>query len=686
MSPQHSLLLIDNDPKNLRILKQYFAEEQYHVDEASSDETARDKLSTTDYDAILSEVSAPQIDGFKILEHLHRNNQTQTAVLFITQKSDVWNRVKSFKMGAKDYIVKPVHVKEIGARVHMILNRLQRRRTLQRREQPFSGRLEDLALTDLIEVLSLEKRSGILELRNENALSGRVYFRDGQVTQATTATQQAEEALFKMMSWQKGRFAMRFMPVEDTDQIGVSNMGLLLQGATRMEQREELLRQLPSLDAVLVTTDNFKRIVAKKNLASDLDYFISLFDGQRALGRIVDESIYDEITTLSRILKLYQLGFLNALRDHTPSPQDSEIVPPAAADADTEDAPEIVFPDEMAVAASLDEQAFTLQEEVMDALDGDGDSDTPEMTTAEAETDDDSQMVVQHDFADDSISELLTRDFSKWDSGYDKDLFYELRASAEEKSGLPTTPPLHNGSEDSQLLFPTLEMLEHEHPADALLTLKSGPSFPELTHEEPPPPLTPPAASRPPAERPGQLFQKAYGHILILAGDDRMRLQMVSSLVGPHVQNQRLGHPDWSDLLLGTAEFKGGHLLNIISVSVAREFTGLMDYFSRSMFGYIVMIDRLPVPWSYYRYLLKTLQQSYGVPSIVLVPAPVSLEANLSELDWRERLELRDQQMLATHVEFESMTCKRLIFKLFESYYRDRVVMHKKNKTRPIGV
>jgi DNA-binding response OmpR family regulator len=686
MSTNQSLLIIDSDPKNLRIFQQYFSGEQFQVDEASSDQAALDKMSQSVYNAVLSEISGPQIDGFKILEHLHRQAQTRTAVIFITQKSDVWNRVKSFKMGAKDYIVKPVHVKEIGARVRMILNRLQRRQTLHRHEQPFSGRLEDLSLAELIEVLSLEKRSGILELRNENALSGRVYFRDGQVTQATTTSLQAEEALYKMMSWQKGRFAMRFMPVEDTDQIGVSNMGLLLQGATRMEQREELLRQLPSLDAVLVTTDNFKRIVARKNLASDLDYFISLFDGQRSLGRIVDESIYDEITTLSRILKLYQLGFLNALRDYTTQPQEPEIIPTTTplSETVTADEPEIVFPEETESYRTLDTHASTMQEDILDTLDEE--DVTPEERAQEPELEDETQMVVQHDFADDSISELLTRDFSKWDSGYEKDLFYELRASAEEKSGLPTTTPLQHGSEDSQLLFPTLEMLEHEHPADALLTLKTGPSFPEMDHEEPPPPPKQPPVLHPAVDRPSNRFQNAYGHILILASDDRMRLQLVSSLVGPNVQNQRLGHPDWSDLVLGTAEFKGGHLLNIISVSVSKEFTGLMDYFARSMFGYILMIDRLPVPWTYYRYLLKTLQHSYSVPSIVLVPAQISLDANMSELDWRERLDLRNQQMLATHVEFESMTCKRIIFKLFENYYRDQVVLRKKNKMRPIGV
>ena len=91
-----------------------------------------------------------------------------------------------------------------------------------------------------------------------------------------------------------------------------------------MQSREAILSQLPSIDSVLVTTNNFKKIVGPKQLTRDLDNFLSLLDGERTLARIIDESSYDDITTLERLLKLYRLGFLRSLRGKVPEQDEAE--------------------------------------------------------------------------------------------------------------------------------------------------------------------------------------------------------------------------------------------------------------------------------------------------------------------------------------------------------------------------
>ncbi|HQG46927.1 MAG TPA: response regulator, partial [bacterium] len=311
------ILLVDPDPKNVRILRNNFLDLHFEVDAAANNTEALDKISGQAFDAILAEVAAPGIDGYALLDQAQQSSLNHTcAVIFLTQKSDVWNRVKSFKLGAKDYIVKPIHVREIVGRVQMVLRRRERNRQARKRSRNrFSGRLADLGVSELIEVFGAERKSGILSIHNENGVSGQILFDQGAVVRASVGRQRGEEAVFRMLAWDKGRFTMVFAPVTEQSEIGVSNMGLLLQGAKRMEQREEILRHLPALETVLVTTQNFKKIIARKALATDLEYFVSLFDGVHSLGRIIDESKYDEITTLQRILKLYELGFLHVLRD-----------------------------------------------------------------------------------------------------------------------------------------------------------------------------------------------------------------------------------------------------------------------------------------------------------------------------------------------------------------------------------
>ncbi len=683
------LLIVDGDPKNLRILKNHFTEAGYQVDEASVDEQAIRLISQTSYNAILTDLSGAQIDGLKLLETLQNDPRKETAVFFLTAKNDVWNRVTSFKRGAKDFIVKPVHVREIAARVQMVLDRLDRRQSASHPAPAFSGRLQDFRLSDLLQILKDEKKTGTLTLYNDNNLNGRMDIDNGALIRAVSGALQSSAAVDKMMSWGKGRFSMRFTPVEKT--VAVQQEGHLSQGAQRMEQREELLQQLPSLDSVLVTTSNFKKIVSQKSLAGDLDYFIALFDGKRTLGRIINESTYDEMTSLGRILKLYQLGFLSVAQTQPEFPAADRVVPPAQrpsqANIAQEEAEEPLadgWPEEAEeeTVASLQQDALSsLDQEVLDRSDSEQEPEDKE---------DETELAVQHDFADDGISELLTKDLTQWrsDSGYDKDLFYELRSAAEKQPAFQTPPAGREPVEDdSQLLFPTLEMLEQEHPADALLTLPGEPVFPAEQPTAPldlaPPPAEPssqPArwSKEPSAER----FVPGYGHVLVLGSKEEVRRHMVASLTSNRVFVKTYTNPEWSDLLYGAADFKGGHSLNILSLSLEKDFTGVLDYFSRSLLGYLLLIDTMPGDWNYKRYLIQALKGTLAVPSMIIIPAPLSISSGFSELDWRDRLGLSDDQLLATHVEFDPITCKRFIFRLIETYYRKRIVSKKNRTTR----
>jgi len=684
------LLIVDGDPKNLRILKNHFTEAGYQVDEASVDEEAVRLISQTTYNAILTDLSGAQIDGLKILERLQDAPRKETAVFFLTAKNDVWNRVTSLKRGAKDFIVKPVHVREIAARVQMVLDRLERRQSDSPPAPAFSGRLQDFRLSDLLQILKDEKKTGTLTLYNDNNQNGRLDIDNGALIRAVCGVLQSSAAVDQMMSWGKGRFSMRFTAVEKNG--AVQQEGHVSQGAQRMEQREELLRQLPSLDSVLVTTSNFKKIVSQKTLAGDLDYFIHLFDGKRTLGRIIMESTYDEITSLGRILKLYQLGFLSVAQKQPElsSAASDRVEPPAprpsqasVAQKEAEEPLADGWPEE-----TEEETVASLQQDALNSLDQE-ELDSSDSEPEPEDTEDETELAVQHDFADDGISELLTKDLTQWrsDSGYDKDLFYELRSAAEKQPGFQTPPAGREPVEDdSQLLFPTLEMLEQEHPADALLTLPGEPVFPAQQPAAPldlAPPVEPPShAAHRNKEQHAERFVPSYGHVLVLGSKEEVRRHMVASLTSNRVFVKTYENPEWSDLLYGAADFKGGHSLNILSLSLEKEFTGVLEYFSRSLLGYLLLIDTMPGDWNYKRYLIQALKGTLAVPSMIIIPAQLSISSGFSEHDWRDRLGLPDDQLLATHVEFDPITCKRFIFRLIETYYRKRIVSRKNRTTR----
>lgn len=697
------ILLIDQDPKNIRILRNNLMEAGYEVDASVTDAEAFEKISQQSFSAILTEIAAPGIDGYRILEQSQKTTfNRDSAIIFLTQKSDIWNRVKGFKLGAKDYIIKPIHVREIIARVQMIIARVNRHNEPgQKPRAHFTGTLADLGLVELVEAFGAERKTGVLSLYSENGASGRVYFKEGAVIGAVTGLHHTEEAIYKMMSWRKGRFSMLFAPVDMTDEIGVSNMGLLLQGAKRMEQREQLLKYLPALEAVLVTTANFKKIIAKKALASDLEYFVSLFDGERTLGRIIDESKYDEITTLQRIRKLYELGFLHTLRDFsaTEAVQEeedavAEETPPGTRRftqrSDVPQEPPMIqpihplpeeeetFPFESRWTSAGAEQLLSPEEEPVEperALDPESEKEAIE-TRATAGPD-----VDMEEF------DLLTPDLATLtgDTGLEKDLFYDLRHAEQEGRDLFTdSKELEGGA-----LFPNLELLETKHPADALLNLGGEES--DIVETQPEPPIPP--AARQPVEREKPVpifsdhdrdeeedeiekleaetylherFKRAHGIILVLSNNSDLRRQFLSSLTSGQLLQKAAFMPQVSDLSLGTAEFKGGHLLNLVALSLRHEFAPIIDYFAKNLLGYVLLIDGRRIDWGYHRYLLQVLQEKMSIPSVIVFAYNDFLQQPQEEATIRAKLGLTERVKLQFINEWSVENTRRIIFRLFD--------------------
>ncbi|MDZ7269747.1 MAG: response regulator [candidate division KSB1 bacterium] len=307
-----TILVADGDPKNLQILRENLEAAGFEVIVASDGLQAWQKISSSVPDLILSEVNLPKLDGFQLLEKLKADPVTSSIpLMFLTNRRELQDRVRSLRGGVKDYMIKPLHIKEVLARIRMILRRMERIKEEEAEPaKKLVGRLEEFSPVDLIESFGVERKTGVLTLHNENNRSGEIYFRDGAVVNASLGNLKAEKAVYQMLPWKRGHFTMVFKDIVVPDEISVSNLGLLLQGFKRMEERERLFKLLPSPETTFVITETFRAILQKRELTTEVARFISLIDGRRDILQIIDESTYDDIKTLERLVKLYQQGFI----------------------------------------------------------------------------------------------------------------------------------------------------------------------------------------------------------------------------------------------------------------------------------------------------------------------------------------------------------------------------------------
>lgn len=121
----YKILIADDEPGIIQLLKDYFEIQGYEVIEARNGVEVMEKLSRRP-DIILLDVSMPGIDGFEVCRRIRAH--ISCPILFLTAKVEEQDRINGLRLGGDDYIMKPFAIEELGARVEAHLRREERKR------------------------------------------------------------------------------------------------------------------------------------------------------------------------------------------------------------------------------------------------------------------------------------------------------------------------------------------------------------------------------------------------------------------------------------------------------------------------------------------------------------------------------------------------------------------------------
>lgn len=116
-------ILVAEDEKDMnRIICKRLKEEGYSVDSCFDGVEVFDYLACAEYDAIVLDIMMPRMDGLQVLRKLRADNN-QIPVLLLTAKDRVEDRVTGLDAGADDYLVKPFAIRELLARIRVMLRK-----------------------------------------------------------------------------------------------------------------------------------------------------------------------------------------------------------------------------------------------------------------------------------------------------------------------------------------------------------------------------------------------------------------------------------------------------------------------------------------------------------------------------------------------------------------------------------
>ena len=333
---KQKLLLVDADPRSVRVLEVSLKKAGYSVTTAVDGKDALAKVELSTPDLVLSDTRLPKLDGYAFVRKLKEKPEwASIPVVFLTSQKSVEDKIRGLELGVEDYLTKPIFVRELLARVNLLLARRTQENIAQNRlsiggRTRFSGSIHDMAVVDLLQTFEVSRKSGVVHLKN-GAQEAHIFFREGKVVDADQGRLRGEEAIYRALIWNEAEFEVEFAPVKNDDIIGTSTQGILMEGMRRVDEWGRLLEQLPTL-VTIFEVDHTQLLERLNEIPDELNGILRLFDGKRTLMQVVDESPFEDLSTLSTVSKLFFEGLL------VPQGTMEELYPqvPAAEDADAD--------------------------------------------------------------------------------------------------------------------------------------------------------------------------------------------------------------------------------------------------------------------------------------------------------------------------------------------------------------
>lgn len=237
--PKKILIVDDNDTVRT-LLKMSLKSEKFVVLEAAEGQAALDIVNAEKPDLIISDILMPNMDGFEFCRKVRETSPVPTVpFIFLSSLGEVSTELRGYRTGADDYLVKAnLKRPELLAKVESMLEKGQEYKKIESSiEDGMVGKLSDLSIIEVIQLLGMNKKNGTLRVSQNEAL-GQIFFKDGQIIHGTFNDLAGEQAVFALSEWTTGVF--KFEPAEvDVEQtIHTSTMNIIMECCRLMDEKQ----------------------------------------------------------------------------------------------------------------------------------------------------------------------------------------------------------------------------------------------------------------------------------------------------------------------------------------------------------------------------------------------------------------------------------------------------------------
>ncbi|MCF2673262.1 response regulator transcription factor [Fusobacterium varium] len=115
------ILVVDDEWKIRKLIKDYLVREGYSVDEAGDGEEGLDLFFQTTYDVVILDIMMPKIDGWSVCRKIRE--ESQVPIIMLTARADESDQLFGFELETDEYMIKPFNPKLLVAKVKALLRR-----------------------------------------------------------------------------------------------------------------------------------------------------------------------------------------------------------------------------------------------------------------------------------------------------------------------------------------------------------------------------------------------------------------------------------------------------------------------------------------------------------------------------------------------------------------------------------
>lgn len=307
------VLLVDDDRTGLMILSRSLERANFTVATATSAAEALALLRETRPEVILADVSMPEMDGFEFFRKIRAEGLADVPFIFCSGRDGALDRILGLRMGADDYIVKPIVPEEVILKVRLQVTKMQYLRALKTALESndtssiMRGSFGGISVMDVLQTARLLGNGEYAVHFATEEDSGAVYLKNGQVLHAETGWMNGAKAFARLLSWERGEFHIGNKPFDDDPTMSGALEELLLHHLAQIDEVKVLRARLEAAGKRFVAAPMPTPLTEKEALVC------SLAKEPVALQTILDTASLSDKDTAETLLELLQTGALQAL-------------------------------------------------------------------------------------------------------------------------------------------------------------------------------------------------------------------------------------------------------------------------------------------------------------------------------------------------------------------------------------